>query len=205
MSNVRIAVQSRGRMADESLNFLFSLGLKFEPNGRNCITTCDNYGVDILFLRDDDIPEYVERGVADFGIVGENLLLEQQARVKILRKLNFSLCSLVIAVLKDSKISQISDLNGGSIATSYPNLVKAYLGERKVEAEILTLAGSVEIVPSLSLANAICDLTKTGKTLEENNLRPIATILESEAVLIQSPFLTGRAVKDLELLLTGII
>lgn len=200
MSNVRIAIQGKGRMADNSLNFLYSLGLKFKANGRNCIVECDNYNLDILFLRDDDIPKYVERGVADFGIVGENVILEQNARVKILNKLDFSFCSLVIAVLEDSSIQNIVDLQNGRIATSYPNLLQAYLEEEKVDADIVTLKGSVEIVPTLNLAEAVCDLTQTGKTLKENNLRPIATILESQAILIQSPFLTHRAVKGFELL-----
>ena len=200
MNNLRIAIQSKGRMADNSLDFLYSLGLKFKANGRNCIVECANYNLDILFLRDDDIPKYVERGVADFGIVGENVILEQNARVKILKKLSFSFCSLVIAVLESSLIQNVADLQNGRIATSYPNLLMAYLEEEKVNADILTLKGSVEIVPTLNLADAICDLTQTGKTLKENNLRPIATILESQAILIQSPFLTHRAVKGFELL-----
>lgn len=203
MNNVRMAVQSRGRMADESLKFLFSLGLKFEPNGRNCITKCDNYNLDILFLRDDDIPKYVEKGVADFGIVGENVVLEQNARVKTLKKLGFSFCSLVIAVLADSLINNLVELQNSRIATSYPNLLSAYLKEEGIEADILTLEGSVEIVPSLNLADAVCDLSQTGKTLLENNLKPIATILESQAALIQSPFLTNRKAKDFEILLTN--
>ena len=149
-------------MADNSLDFLYSLGLKFKANGRNCIVECANYNLDILFLRDDDIPGHVERGVADFGIVGENVILEQNARVKILKKLSFSFCSLVIAVLESSLIQNVADLQNGRIATSYPNLLMAYLEEEKVNADILTL-GSVEIVPTLNLADAICDLTQTGK------------------------------------------
>ncbi len=200
MSNVRIAVQGKGRMADKSLEFLYSLGLRFTANGRNCIAKCDNYNLDILFLRDDDIPKYVERGVADFGIVGENVILEQNSRVKILKKLGFCSCSLVIAVLESSIISKIYDLEGRRIATSYPELLKAFLAEKRIEADVFTLEGSVEIVPSLDLADAICDLTQTGKTLKDNNLKPISTILDSQAVLIQSPFLTNRAIKAFELL-----
>lgn len=203
MTNVRIAVQGKGRMADKSLEFLYSLGVKFTANGRNCIAKCDNYDLDVLFLRDDDIPKYVERGVADFGIVGENVVLEQNSRVKILKKLNFCFCSLVIAVLKNSRIMQIDDLEGRRIATSYPDLLKAFLEEKRIEADVFTLDGSVEIVPSLDLADAICDLTQTGKTLRDNGLKPIATILDSQAVLIQSPFLTNRAIKAFELLFSG--
>lgn len=203
MSNVRIAIQSKGRMADKSLEYLYSLGLRFSTNGRNCIAKCDNYDLDILFLRDDDIPKYVERGVADFGIVGENVILEQNARVKILKKLGFCFCSLVIAVLESSRISRIFDLEGRRLATSYPELLKAFLNEKRIEADVFTLEGSVEIVPSLDLADGICDLTQTGKTLKDNNLKSIATILDSQAVLIQSPFLTNRAIKAFELLFSN--
>lgn len=203
MSNVRIAVQGKGRMADKSLEYLYSLGLRFVANGRNCIAKCENYDLDILFLRDDDIPKYVERGVADFGIVGENVVLEQNSRVKILKKLGFCLCSLVIAVLENSRMSRIYDLEGRRIATSYPELLKAFLAEKRIEADVFTLEGSVEIVPSLDLADAICDLAQTGKTLKDNNLKPIATILDSQAVLIQSPFLTNRAIKAFELLFSN--
>ena len=202
MNNPRIAIQGKGKLSDASLRFLANSGLRFKPNGRNCIVTCENYPLDILFLRDDDIPKYVARGVADFGIVGENVLLEQNVRAKTLQKLPFGSCSLVIAVPKNSFIQALPDLEGKTIATSYPNLLKGLLQEEKINANIITLKGSVEIAPSVDLADAICDLTQTGKTLEENNLKPLVTILESQAVLIQSPFLTQRAAKNLEELFT---
>ncbi len=198
MNNVRIAIQTKGKLSDVSLAFLAASGLIFKPNGRNCIVTCDNYALDILFLRDDDIPKYVERGVADFGIVGENVLLEQNVRAKTLQKLPFGFCTLTIAVPQNSGIERIADLEQKKIATSYPNLLKGFLEEEKINANILTLKGSVEIAPSVNLADAVCDLTQTGKTLEENNLKPLVAILESQAVLIQSPFLTQRAAKNFE-------
>lgn len=204
MSNVRIAIQSRGKLADASLEFLYSLGLKLNPNGRNCLTSCENYPIDILFLRDDDIPKYVEFGTADFGIVGENVLLERNARVRTVRKLGFSACSLVIAALDNSLIQRVSDLQGKKIATSYPKLLASYLIGESIKAEILTLKGSVEIAPNLNMADAICDLTQTGRTLKENNLRIITTILESQAVLIQTPFITARAAKNIEDLLFNV-
>lgn len=198
MNNVRIAIQAKGKLAEPSLNFLVSLGLRFRPNGRNCIVVCENSPLDILFLRDDDIPNYVSRGIADFGIVGENILLEKNARVKMLRKLDFGICSLVLAVPGNSPISTVLELNEKSIATTYPNLLKTYLAGKRIETEIIPLKGSVEIAPNLKLADAICDLTQTGKTLKENGLRPLITILESQAVLIQPPFLTNRAAKKME-------
>lgn len=198
MNNVRIAIQAKGKLAEPSLNFILSLGLRFKPNGRNCIITCENRPLDILFLRDDDIPNYVSRGIADFGIVGENVLLEKNARAKILRKLDFGICSLVLAVPENSSLQNARELDGKSIATTYPNLLKEYLREERIKAEIISLKGSAEIAPNLNLADAICDLTQTGKTLKENNLRLLTAILESQAVLIQPPFLTNRAAKEME-------
>lgn len=200
MNNFRIAIQSKGRLAEESMNFLSSLGLTFSPNGRNYIAKCQNYDLEILFIRDDDIPEYVEGGVADFGIIGENVLLEKQSQVIVAQKLGFGRCSLVIAIPENSSIKQLSDLEGERIATSYPNLLKTFLEKEKINAAVIPIKGSAEIAPSLNLADAICDLTKTGQTLKENNLKPIATILESQAVLIQSPYSRKRNVEKYELL-----
>ncbi|MBI2638376.1 ATP phosphoribosyltransferase [Candidatus Peregrinibacteria bacterium] len=198
MNNVRIAIQAKGKLAEPSLGFLLSLGLRFKPNGRNCIVTCENCPLDILFLRDDDIPDYVSRGIADFGIIGENVLLEKNARVKILKKLGFGTCSLVLAVPENSQISNVLELDGKSIATTYPNLLREYLRVERIETEIIPLKGSAEIAPNLNLSDAICDLTQTGRTLKENNLRLLTTILESQAILIQPPFLTNRAAKKME-------
>lgn len=200
MNNFRIAIQSKGRLAEESMNFLSSLGLTFSPNGRNYIAKCQNYPLEILFIRDDDIPEYVEGGVADFGIIGENVLLEKQSQVIVAQKLGFGLCSLVIAIPENSSIKQLSDLEGERIATSYPNLLKAFLEKEKINAAVIPIKGSAEIAPSLNLADAICDLTKTGQTLKENNLKQIVTILESQAVLIQTPYSRKRNVEKYELL-----
>lgn len=188
MENLRIAIQSKGKLSDASLAFLSSLGLQFDPNGRNCMVSCKNSNLDILFLRDDDIPEYVERGIADFGIVGENVLFEKNASVTIERKLGFASCSLVIAVPNNSPITSGWGLQGKQIATSYPSLLARFLDKEKISANLITLKGSVEIAPQLKLADAICDLTQSGRTLSENNLKPIITILESQAVLIRSPF-----------------
>lgn len=187
MSGLRIAVQSNGRLAAPSLDYLRSLGLEFETNGRALVTPCANIAMDILHLRDDDIPEYVSREVADFGIVGENVLYEKKVRAKILKKLGFGRCALVIAVPENSTLKGISDLEGERIATTYPRILSDFLREQKINAAIIPIEGSVEIAPSLNLADAICDLTQTGKTLRENKLVPILTILESQAVFIESP------------------
>jgi len=186
LNPLRIAVQSHGRLSEPSLSYLRSLGLDFKSNGRVLITSCENFDLQILHLRDDDIPEYVSREVADFGIVGENVLYEKKAKVKILKKLGFGRCSLVIAVPENSSLKTLSDLEGERVATTYPRILSSFLKEKGVNAAIIPIEGSVEIAPSLNLADAICDLTQTGKTLKENRLVPILKILESEAVLIES-------------------
>lgn len=184
----RVAVQRNGRLAEPSLSFLCSLGLKFQSNQRNLITPCDNCEIDILHLRDDDIPEYVCRGVVDFGIVGENVLYEKNVRVNVLRRLGFCPCSLVIAAPEGSQIRCVESLEGERIATSYPRLLADFLGEKGINAAIITIQGSVEVTPELNLADAICDITETGKTLKDHELVPLATVLESQAVLIETPY-----------------
>ncbi len=188
IDKTRIAVQRSGRLAGPSLNFLYAQGLKFKPNGRNLVTPCNNYPIDILHLRDDDIPEYVCRSVVDYGIVGENVLYEKEVNVSVLKRLDFCSCSLVIAVPGGSQIKTLEDLEGERIATSYPRLLAKFLGERGINGAIITIKGSVEVTPTLNLADAVCDITQTGKTLKEHDLIPLVTVLESQAVLIESPF-----------------
>lgn len=183
-NSLRIAIQSKGRLQKPSEKFLKSLGFKFKTNGRNLIVQCKNKKAEILYVRNGDIPEYVGNQAADFGIVGENVLREKNKTFEIVQKLGFGACSLVIAVPKKSKIAGITDLEGERIATSYPNTLKKYLKKNGVNASIIEIKGSVEIAPSLDLADAICDISQTGRTLEENGLRIIATVLESQAVLI---------------------
>jgi ATP phosphoribosyltransferase len=187
-SRIKIAVQKNGRLTQPSWEFLSSLGVKFEANGRNLITPCDNCPVDILHLRDDDIPEYVSRSVVDFGIVGENVLYEKNSHVNVLKRLGFCPCSLVIAVPESSQISVLEDLEGERIATSHPRLLTKFLREKEINAAIITIRGAVEVTPRLNLADAICDITQTGRTLRENNLIPLAAVLESQAVLVECPF-----------------
>lgn len=181
-TKIRIAVQKKGRMQAQSLKFLKSLGLQFEKNGKKLIIPCKNAGVELLFVRNSDIPEYVKGEVADFGIVGENILREKNYKLEIIRKLGFGKCSLVIAAPK-----KFTSLEDERIATSYPNSLKSYLKTKKTNASIIEIKGSVEIAPSLNLADAICDITQTGKTLRENGLFRIEKIMDSQAVLIKSP------------------
>lgn len=186
-NNLKIAVQRKGRLADPSQRLLRSLGLEFEYSEGRLFSKCSNLPVDLLFLRDDDIPEYVQDGVADLGIAGLNILREQQARVVRLESLGFGACRLCIAVPCHGPVQSLDDLSGKRIATSYPSTLQRFLEEKSLQADIIKIRGSVEITPSLDVADAICDLVSTGSTLRQNDLKVIQTILESEAVLIGNP------------------
>jgi len=162
------------------------MGLEFETYQNRLFTRCRNIDVDILFLRDDDIPEYVQDGVADLGIVGSNLLEENGAKTERLIPLDFGYCSLSIAVPETSSYDVLSDLKGGKIATSYPQLLRKYLKQKKIDADVIVLKGCVEIAPALKVADAICDLVSTGSTLRTNRLRIIENVMECKAILIGS-------------------
>jgi len=191
---IRIAVQKRGRLQEPSLGFLEGLGLQFKPNGSKLIDSCLNADVEILYVRNSDIPQYVKYGVADFGIVGENVLAEKKSRLKVVEKLGFGKCSLVIAVPKGSGVKDVRDLGEERIATSYLNILKSYLMKEGVSASIVEINGSVEICPFLNLSDAVCDITQTGRTLVENGLEVVAGVMDSEAVLVCSPFLNKEVV-----------
>jgi len=184
---IRIAIQNKGRLMEPSLDFLKSCGLSFEKNGRDLISKCSNADVEFLYVRNGDIPVYTEQAVADFGIVGENVLIERNSKLKIVKRLGFGKCSLIIAVPDGSTISKVSDLEGERIATSYPNTLKSFLKENGVKASVIDIRGSVEIAPSLNLADAVCDITQTGSSLKDNKLRVIAEIFDSEAVVVKCP------------------
>lgn len=185
MKNITIAIQNKGRLSQDSEDYLRSLGFLFFRKGRELSVSVDGNKAEIIFLRDDVIPEYVNSGIVDFGIVGMDVWMEtRKDNTKILKKLCFAGCSLVIAAPETSKIKSVKHLNGLRIATTYPRLLSAYLEENNVKAKIVEVQGSVEIAPRLNIADAICDITQTGDTLKNNGLKPIVTILESEAVLI---------------------
>lgn len=199
---IRIAIQKKGRLMQPSLDFLASLGLEFEPNGSRLINPCLNANIELLYVRNRDIPKYIMCGVSDYAIVGENVLVEKKCRSKIIKRLGFGKCSLVIAAPKNFSVNSIYGLGDKRIATSYLNTLKMFLEEKRVEASIIEINGSVEICPSLNIADAICDITQTGKTLEANGLRAIEKVLDSEAVLVESPFLDKEKAKVFERFLT---
>ncbi|MGZ3932319.1 MAG: ATP phosphoribosyltransferase [Bacteroidia bacterium] len=185
---LKIAIQKSGRLNEASLKLLKECGIDFD-NGLNKLKTdATNFPLELFFLRDDDIPQYVEDGVADIGIVGENVLLEKNKRVKIIDKLGFGKCRLSLAIPKDKKFNSLTDLNGSRIATSYPLILSGFLKKNKIKAEIHEISGSVEIAPGIGLADAICDLVSSGSTLFTNGLKEADVVLRSEAVLI-----SGRA------------
>ena len=184
MKTLKIAIQKSGRLNEKSVEILKNCGLSFENYKSSLISSVSNFPLEILFLRDDDIPEYVQDGIADLGIVGENVITEAGAQVTYLQKLGFGKCTLKIAVPNNSTVAEISDLEGLAIATSYPVILEKYLQENNVNAQIRTISGSVEIGPGLGLSDAICDIVSTGGTLKSNGLKPFAEVMKSEAVLI---------------------
>ena len=184
MKTLKIAIQKSGRLNEKSVEILKNCGLSFENYKSSLISTVSNFPLEILFLRDDDIPEYVQDGIADLGIVGENVITESGAQVTYLQKLSFGKCTLKIAVPNNSDITEISELEGKAIATSYPVILERYLRENNVNAQVRTISGSVEIGPGLGLSDAICDIVSTGGTLKSNGLKPFAEVMKSEAVLI---------------------
>lgn len=184
MKTLKIAIQKSGRLNEKSVELLKNCGLSFENYKSSLISNVSNFPLEILFLRDDDIPEYVQDGIADLGIVGENVISETGVDVSFLQMLGFGKCTLKLAVQTHSSIENISDLNGKSIATSYPVILKKFLDKNSINAEIRTISGSVEIAPGLGLSDAIFDIVSTGGTLKSNGLKPFAEVMKSEAVLI---------------------
>lgn len=185
--NLKISLQKKGRLADSSLHVLKSAGVELEAAEGRLFARSRNFPLDVLFLRDDDIPEYVQDGITDLGIVGLNVLKEKGAQTAQLDRLGFGGCELCIAVPKSSAIHSVFDLSGRRIATSYPNILSQYLGQIGVDGKVIEISGSVEIAPSLDVADAICDLVSTGSTLRTHELMPIEIVLKSEAVLVANP------------------
>lgn len=187
MTILRIAIQKSGRLQEDSLKLLKESGLQFS-NGRDQLKAqARNFPVEILFLRDDDIPQYVEDKVADAGIVGENVWIEKEKNNELIKRLDFAKCRLSIAVPRSENYTGISDLKGKNIATSYPVIVKQFLVKNNIEAGIHEISGSVEIAPGIGLADAICDIVSTGSTLLSNGLKEVEVVMQSEAVLIATP------------------
>lgn len=199
MKTLKIAIQKSGRLNEKSVELLKNCGLSFENYKSSLISPVSNFPLEILFLRDDDIPEYVQDGIADLGIVGENVIKETEVEVSYLQRLGFGKCSLKVAIPNNSGIETLNGLNGKSIATTYPVILGKFLKKEGIKADIRTISGSVEISPGLGLSDAICDLVSTGGTLKSNGLVPFADVMSSEAVLI------GRAGSENEELVKELI
>lgn len=182
--SLTLAVQKEGRLTEDTLNFLCKSGLDFESYKQRLFSSCRNFPLEILYVRDDDIPDYVASGTVDLGILGQNLLYEERPKVKKLLNLRYGFCTFMLAVPKESTINDISDLNGKAIATTYPKSTLNFFKKNNVSVQVVRISGSVEIAPTLGVAQAIADLMSTGSTLALNDLRPLAKIYDSEAVLI---------------------
>lgn len=189
---LKIAIQKSGRLYEDSVKLLKECGIEFNNSMNKLKTEAFNFPLEIFFLRDDDIPQYVADKVADIGIVGENVVTEKQKDVKILERLGFGKCRLAIALPKGKKYSGIKSLQNMRIATSYTNILSSFLKKNKLNAEIHEISGSVEIAPGIGLADAICDLVSSGSTLFSNGLQEVETIMKSEALLIGNPGLNKQ-------------
>ena len=189
MSILKIAVQKSGRLNQDSLKLLKDCGIDINNGKDQLKVTVSNFPLEILYLRNSDIPQYLEDGVVDIAIIGENLLIEKDKKVEIIERLGFSKCKVSLAVPKDVICNEINYFNGKKIATSYPNTLQTYLTKNNIDAEIHIISGSVEIAPNIGLAEGICDIVSSGSTLFKNGLRETQVILKSEAVLAKSSIL----------------
>ncbi|MBN1651944.1 MAG: ATP phosphoribosyltransferase [Bacteroidales bacterium] len=186
MSKLKIAIQKNGRLHEDSLKLLKDCGIDINNGKDQLKVVVDNFPLEILYLRNSDIPQYLEDGTVDIAIVGENLLYEKQKQVKVVQKLGFSKCRVSLAVPKEIEGDSLNYFEGKRIATSYPVTLQTYLKEHNIQAEIHTISGSVEIAPNIGLADGICDIVSSGSTLFKNGLREMKVILKSEAVLVKS-------------------
>lgn len=199
--NLKIAIQKSGRLHEESVKLLNDCGIGVKNGNSQLKSVADNFALEAYFLRDDDIPQYVEDGVAHIGIVGDNVVQEKNKSVELVETLGFSKCRLSIAVKKTDTYVDSGFLEGKKIATSYPYLTKKFLYENNINAEIHEISGSVELAPGIGLADVVCDLVSSGSTLFMNGLQEVQTILQSEAVLIKSKQLDSDLQKILDQLL----
>lgn len=181
---LRIAVQSKGRLFDDTMNLLSEAGIKVNPSKRTLLVQSSNFPIEVLFLRDDDIPQCVADGVADIGVVGENEFVERGEDADIISRLGFSRCRLSLAIPKEVNYQGVEWFNGKKIATSYPNILRRFLEQNSINAEIHVITGSVEISPGIGLADGIFDIVSSGSTLVSNNLREVEVVMQSEALLI---------------------
>ena len=183
MKKLKIAIQKTGRLNKESLNLLNKCGIKIDNYKDQLKASSGNFPIDVYFLRNSDIPKYIDDGVVDLAIIGQNLIIEKEFDIKVYEKLGFSKCKVSIAVPNNTEFSSVQDLNKLKIATSYPNTLKKFLDKESIDANIHVINGSVEIAPNIGLSDAICDLVSSGSTLYKNNLKEVFVLHNSEAVL----------------------
>ena len=186
-NKIKIAIQTKGRLNEDSMNLINEAGIGLSLGKRTLVSEAKNFPMDALFLRDDDIPQTVADGVADIGVVGENEMLEKDENVVVVKRLGFSKCRLSLAIPKSIEYPGIGFFNGKKIATSYPVILKKFLKENNIDAEIHVITGSVEIAPGIGLADAIFDIVSSGSTLVSNRLKEVEVVMKSEAVLISNP------------------
>ena len=198
MTKLRIAIQKSGRLNEESLQLLKNCGVSIDNGKDQLKASARNFPLEVLYLRNGDIPQYLRDGVVDAAILGENTLIEKGQDLPIVEKLGFSKCKVSIAIPKDVQYNSIQDLNGKRIATSYPNTVNEYLNKKGIKAELHIINGSVEIAPNIGLADAIVDIVSSGSTLFKNNLKEVEVMLTSESVLTTSPKLSTEKKEILE-------
>jgi len=190
MSKLKIAIQKSGRLNEDSLKILKDCGISIDNGKDQLKAAARNFPLEVLYLRNGDIPQYLKDGVVDVAIIGENVLIEKGKDLEVVEKLGFSKCRVSIAIPKNSNYNALEDLQGKRIATSYPNTIKQFLSEKGIEAELHVISGSVEIAPNIGLADAICDIVSSGSTLFKNNLKEVEVLLKSEAVLTIAPDLS---------------
>ncbi len=192
MNKIKIAVQKSGRLNEDSLKLLKDCGISIDNGKDQLKASASNFPLEVLYLRNGDIPQYLRDGVVDIAIIGENVLIEKGADIGVVEKLGFSKCRVSIAIPKDVEYKSIQDLDGARIATSYPNTVLKYFKEFNITPDIHVITGSVEIAPNIGLADAICDIVSSGSTLFKNNLKEVEEMLTSEAVLAVSPNISAE-------------
>ena len=195
---LRIAVQSKGRLFDDTMNLLAEADIKISSGRRTLLVQSGNFPLEVLYLRDDDIPQSVASGVADIGVIGENEFVERNEDADVISRLGFSKCRLSLAIPKDIDYRGVNWFNGKKIATSYPHILKKYLDEQGIDAEIHVITGSVEISPGIGLADGIFDIVSSGSTLVSNNLREVEVVMQSEALLIGNKNLSKEKRATLE-------
>lgn len=198
---LRIAVQAKGRLYEETMELLGEAGIKLSSAKRTLLIPARNFPIEILFLRDDDIPDSVASGVADVGIVGENEFVEKEKNADIIKKLGFSKCHLSLAIPKSEEYENLNWFSGRKIATSYPGILSAFLKKNGINADIHVITGSVEIAPGIGLADGIFDIVSSGSTLVSNRLKEVEVVMQSEAILIGNKYLTEEKKEILEELL----